>query len=259
MFDARGAQLQTLAALCALPLAIGCVADWHEDEDSDWRRNRPWWEHNAPMDQECPAGSSWDPVACECLDEAGRTVRECPAGLTWDVSIQDCVTSDGSDPDGGTGGSDPDGGTGGVNNCPSDMSSLYLSRDYAACSTIQFTCPDGYDAFAVESCGCGCSEQSALDPCPDPTQDGVLFVSTEAKVCNTVSFTCPDGQDTFFAECGCGCIDAPAQPVCPNAADPNVHYLGEDPSICSVISFTCPDTCTPFNNECGCGCIENGS
>lgn len=237
----------TLSLALLLPVTTGCVAEWHDnDHDSGW------W-HDGPMDgDQCGPDEVWDPVACVCLPDGSANDNNNNGGGGNNNN------SNNNNGGGGNGGNNNNngGGGGGGTMCPDPMASLYLSEDAAACDIVEFSCPDGYERFVIDGCGCGCELVEALDPCPTAEDGDVLFVSRDATVCGKVAFECPEGDTQFYAECGCGCITPPPEPVCPSQDDPKVHYLNTDPTVCAAITFTCDPGCERFDNECGCGCIE---
>lgn len=228
----------TLSLAMLLPLTVGCVTEWHEDGDG--------WSHDIPG-EDCGPGENWDPIDCICvIDSGGRGGNGGNGGSGGNDGGM------GSGNDGGTG---TGGGTGTLL-CPDPMSAIFLSEDDASCAAVEFSCPEGYEKFLVDNCGCGCVEVEPLDPCPGAGDEGVLFVSTDPTVCGKVAFECPAGDTQFFAACGCGCIAPPPEPQCPDAGDSRVHYLNTDREVCDAITFTCEPGCTEFNDVCGCGCIE---
>lgn len=142
-------------------------------------------------------------------------------------------------------------------NCPDPADTIYLSRDAAVCSSIQFSCPESFDSFN-DSCGCGCIEQPEPPSCPEQQDTTTTYLSQDAGVCAMLNINCPAGRDAFLSPCGCGCIGEatePPPPACPDASDPSVTYVNTDPTICAAIEFECPQACSRFDSMCGCGCI----
>lgn len=148
----------------------------------------------------------------------------------------------------------------GSESCPDAAEAIYLSRDTAVCTTIEFNCPENHESFN-DSCGCGCVALPEPPSCPEENDATATYLSRDAHVCSILELSCPAGREAFVSPCGCGCLGTattePPPPVCPDANDPNVLYVNTDPAVCASIDFNCPQNCLRFDSECGCGCFEN--
>ena len=82
----------------------------------------------------------------------------------------------------------------------------YISKDPAECSTLLFTCTEGYTPF-FNDCGCGCQVVDGTT-CnyDDPSR---TYISRDPAQCATIRFMCEVGKQPFFDDCGCGCVLAP--------------------------------------------------
>lgn len=184
--------------LLALPLSVGCVAEYHHDGEP------PCDDPSDPNDDNDDDGNCPDPADSIYLG----TDRALCDGITFscpdDYTPFDAACGCGCEPI-------PQGGQ---PVCPEEGEGVtFLSRDLKVCNSITFTCPDGSASFNA-ACGCGCvasSTTSDPDPtptCPDAEDPKVHYLGDPGSAqCTMVTFQCPAECVTFNDDCGCGCIE----------------------------------------------------
>ncbi len=194
--------------LLALPLTVGCVAEWHSGEDpfsddtsaacdghdgTDAGTNDN--NNNNNGNDDCPSaeGTIYVDTNTAVCDQIGFT---CPANYTAFNEVGcgcGCEPMEAEPPV-----------------CPEDDGDgiTRLSRDLKVCNSITFTCPENSDPFNG-ACGCGCITQTSTTPsCPDPDAMNVHYLGDSGSaVCEMIPFTCPAGCVQFNDDCGCGCIE----------------------------------------------------
>lgn len=193
-----------ISSLLTSTLAIGCVAEFHDDPHDDWSDDWDQDNRSGPRLRDCPndtteppADTCPDPASAIFLSEDTETCSmitfECPA----DHEIFNVACGCGCLP------TEPPEVT-----CPSEEDPLvtYLSRDSKVCSSITFTCPAENQQFNLE-CGCGCIAPEMPPQCPDQNDPNVHYLGTDREVCDKITFTCPDECVSFDDSCGCGCIE----------------------------------------------------